>query len=182
MVGDASVGKTSFLLKTSGDDNTYVAASVNAESFNYERQVDSKTSVSFVVWDTAGQERYHALTNAYLNGATAVIFVFDLGSLESFTGLDYWDEKVTNAIEPRFTVVVGNKCDREQERVVSAQDADTWAENHKATYFEVSAKTGEGTENVILHCAAQVAKVNARNTRLDLPVASERKNRKCSCK
>ena len=44
--------------------------------------------------------------------------------------------------------IVGNKIDLERRRVVSQQSAKKYAEGVGATYFEVSAKTGRGVEDV----------------------------------
>ena len=45
-------------------------------------------------------------------------------------------------------VLVGNKCDLEQEREVTREEGKMMAENYGAAFFEVSAKTGVNIDEV----------------------------------
>lgn len=78
------------------------------------------------IWDTAGQERFRALGAAFYRGADACVLVFDVTNLDSFEHLPGWLEdfleKGDIADPARYPfVIVGNKIDRESERVVNKQ-------------------------------------------------------------
>jgi GTPase SAR1 family protein len=46
-------------------------------------------------------------------------------------------------------ILVGNKCDLEDSRVIQHQEGQELAQHHKMTYFEVSAKSGEGIKSMM---------------------------------
>jgi small GTP-binding protein len=164
MIGDTCVGKTSFLLQTSHDDDTAVVPTVAPSSFYYERQVGSKATGSFQIWDTAGQDAFTNMTAVYLREASGVIYVFDVTSRASFDNLSRWHQIVTDTVYPDFSVVLGNKCDLEDARCVRPEEGITWAVDHKAEYFDVSATAGTRTEDVICHCAKEVVAAIERRT------------------
>jgi 50S ribosomal subunit-associated GTPase HflX len=53
-------------------------------------------------------------------------------------------------------VVVGNKIDIAAERSVSQHEAAAWAEQSRYRFFEASAKTGQGVEDVFDHIAREM--------------------------
>ena len=52
--------------------------------------------------------------------------------------------KQNNEIEQLYIILVGNKIDLEEKRVVTREEAEKYAEDNNINYIEVSAKTGEG--------------------------------------
>lgn len=99
--------------------------------------------------DTAGQERYRTITTAYYRGAMGFLLMYDIANQESFAAVQDWYVLadpwpltpdpcplpwLTAPPLPRATqiktyswdnaqvIVVGNKCDLEDERVVAAED------------------------------------------------------------
>ena len=52
--------------------------------------------------------------------------------------------KQNNEIEQLYIILVGNKIDLEEKRVVTREEAEKYAEDNNINYLEVSAKTGEG--------------------------------------
>ena len=47
-----------------------------------------------------------------------------------------------------LTVLVGNKCDDTTRRVISSEEGEAKAKSLGLIWFETSAKTGEGVQNV----------------------------------
>ena len=93
------------------------------------------------VWDTAGSERYRgSIMPHYYRNAAAIIIVFDITRRSSFENLRFWLEEAGAQSEgsPLPVVLVGNKCDREQHRQVSDEEAQNLADQHGIRYFAVS--------------------------------------------
>ncbi len=65
------------------------------------------------IWDTAGQERYRSLTKHYLNGADAVILMYDTTFADSLQGVKEWFSDMKEKVDLGLVVVVllGNKVD-----------------------------------------------------------------------
>ena len=71
-----------------------------------------------------------------------MIIAFDLTNKVSFEGVKTWINSIYKHSDPSIAkVLVGNKADLEDERIVSKTDARRLAEEHGMEYFETSAKT-----------------------------------------
>ena len=78
------------------------------------------------IWDTAGQERFQSLGVAFYRGADACILVFDMTEKKTFDNLDTWRQEFLVQSSPADHdtfpfVVLGNKCDLRDKRVVSVK-------------------------------------------------------------
>lgn len=98
------------------------------------------------IWDTAGQERFRTLTSSYYRGAQGVILVYDVTNRATFDQLDVWFKELDTYATHKEVVkmVVGNKVDKESDRVVSLEEGQSLAESRGALFCECSAKTRMG--------------------------------------
>lgn len=114
-----------------------------------EITVDDATHV-FNLWDTAGQERYRSLARGFFRRASAMVLVYDITNSQSFDVLGkYWIRSTQRgAPENVALVIVGNKCDMEDERQVTSEEAEEFAKNHDAVFMEVSAKSGANIQTL----------------------------------
>ena len=81
--------------------------------------------------------------------------VFDLTNENTFKNVKTWLESIyQNADVNIQKVLVGNKCDLEDERQVSSEEARELAAQHKMEYFETSAKTNVGITEAVQHIFA----------------------------
>ncbi|XP_062259919.1 RAB3A, member RAS oncogene family, a isoform X2 [Platichthys flesus] len=91
--------------------------------------------------DTAGQERYRTITTAYYRGAMGFILMYDITNEESFNAVQDWSTQIkTYSWDNAQVLLVGNKCDMDDERVVAAERGQQLSEQLGFEYFEVSAK------------------------------------------
>ena len=96
------------------------------------------------MWDTAGQERYNTLTSAFFKGSDGILVVFSVCDRRSFENVNKWMSQIKNMAPENVTLLlVGNKVDLKQERVVSEMEGREMSERFKTKYFESSALTGE---------------------------------------
>ena len=100
--------------------------------------------------DTAGQERYHSLAPMYYRGAQAAIVGFDVTYLDSLEVCDNWIKELRESRPDCLVVAVGNKIDLVDSRIISTEQARDHFEtmNPSVPYFETSAKTGEGVNEL----------------------------------
>jgi small GTP-binding protein len=69
------------------------------------------------IWDTAGQERFKTITSTYYKASNGVILVYDITEKETFNNIPNWLEEVKKHAGPNAAkLLVGNKCDLEDER------------------------------------------------------------------
>ena len=155
-IGYTDVGKTSILVRFTKDQFSDKYVSTIGIDFKSKPLKIGNTIVKVTVFDTAGQEKYKGIVKSFYNKANGVILAFDLTDKESFSRIDYWVEELKQhkGSEELYIVLVGNKKDRNEERQVSYEEALKFAEdNNFGGYFEVSAKTGEGINELFIDVA-----------------------------
>ena len=106
--------------------------------------------VSVKIWDTAGQERFKTLTYAFYKRADGVIVAFDMTEQESFKNVTGWMESISqNADDGIAKILVGNKVDLEDSRVVPREKAESLASSYGINYYETSAKANINIEECL---------------------------------
>ncbi|KAK9267137.1 hypothetical protein L1049_009556 [Liquidambar formosana] len=76
------------------------------------------------LWDTAGQEQFQTITSSYYRGAHGIIIVYDVTEMESFNNVKQWLNEIDRyANDTVCKLLVGNKCDLVENKVVDTQTA-----------------------------------------------------------
>jgi small GTP-binding protein len=155
-LGYTDVGKTSILLRfTKNQFHEKYVSTIGIDFKSKPLKIGKNTTVKVLVWDTAGQEKYKGIVKSFYNKANGIILTFDITNKESFEHLDYWVQELKeNAyLEDLYVVLVGNKKDKEG-RTVTYEEAKKYSdENQFGGYFEVSAKSGEGINELFIDIA-----------------------------
>lgn len=101
------------------------------------------------IWDTAGQERFWNITGGYYRKAHGVAIVFDVTNKNSFTTISHWVKEISKcAPENTVKVLIANKTDMVNLRIVSETEARDLSQNFNLYYFETSAKDDVGVREV----------------------------------
>ena len=104
-------------------------------------EIDGKR-VKLQIWDTAGQERFRTITTAYYRGAMGVLLVYDITDEQSFLNIRNWMRNIEqHATENVQKILIGNKADAHDERVISETRAQELANEYGIKFFETSAKS-----------------------------------------
>jgi Ras-related protein Rab-1A len=91
-----------------------------------------------------------------------IIMVFDVTSTESFDHVNDWLKEVNRyAAEGTVKLLVGNKCDRAADRVVSEEQAKEFAQELGIYYIETSAKSAKNVEEAFLTMAGELIRQRA---------------------
>jgi Ras-related protein Rab-7A len=126
-------------------------ATIGADFLTKEVMVDDK-QVTMQIWDTAGQERFQSLGVAFYRGADCCVLVYDVNNTSSFDHLDQWREEFLIQAGPEDPdnfpfVVIGNKIDLGDQRVVPLKRAQAWClAKSNIPHFETSAKNASGVD------------------------------------
>jgi len=95
------------------------------------------------IWDCAGQERFKSITTAYYRGSVGAIVMFDITDFASFKSVAHWLKELRDKCNENIVILlVGNKSDRDKERVVDKSAAATYAAKHGIAYVETCATSG----------------------------------------
>lgn len=96
------------------------------------------------VLDTAGQEEFYAIREQYMRTGHGFLLVFAVTDRRSFQEIDNFQKLVLRVKELyEFPMLlVGNKCDMEESREVSTEEAEQYGRSVGLPYIECSAKHG----------------------------------------
>ncbi|CAN9500827.1 unnamed protein product [Ophioblennius macclurei] len=141
IIGNSSVGKTSFLFRYADDSFSGSFVSTVGIDFKVKTVQRNDKRIKLQVWDTAGQERYRTITTAYYRGAMGFVLMYDITNRESFSAVHDWATQIkTYSWDNAQVIMVGNKCDATNERQVGAETGRQLAEQLGFEFFEASAK------------------------------------------
>ena len=112
--------------------------------------------VNLEIWDQLVTDFGWTLKPNFSRGANVVLFVFSLEDRTSFEELNEWVKAAEPDVDNMpILFVVGNKNDLVEERKVESEQAELFAKKIGAFYYEVSAKTGSGIEELFNRVAEE---------------------------
>jgi len=149
LIGEGGVGKTSLAVRYTEDrfeEDMKMTIGVNFASKKVE--VDG-TNATLMLWDLGGQPRFRDVVGDYFRGARIAIAVFDATRFFSLERLEDWISRIKETAPDCKFFFVANKIDERQDGMgVSQEDGLAFAHKYDAPLMEVSAKTGEGVNEM----------------------------------
>jgi len=188
IIGDSGVGKSSLLVRFA--DNTFSGSYITTIGVDFKIRtviVDGE-KVKLQIWDTAGQERFRTITSTYYRGTHGVIVVYDVTNGDSFANVKRWLHEIDQNCEVVNRILVGNKNDTPDRKVVLTEDAQRFADQMGIQLFETSAKDNINVEQMFMSITKQVLRnkketkerqAHQNNDLVDLNNHSKGKKRKC---
>ena len=141
LLGNSDVGKSSMLLR--------FVDSVWNDAFTPTIGVDFKVKtleinnkrVKMQIWDTAGQERFRTVVSTYFRGAHGILLLYDVTNKDSFKNLENWLIEIEkNSNQKVLKILIGNKCDLTEDREITTEEGQTFANRNGMQFMETSAK------------------------------------------
>jgi len=142
IIGDSRVGKTSLLLNYV--EKIFPEAHISTLGVEYKEKEIIKDNyiIRLQIWDTAGEERFRSITKSIYRNANGILFVCDITNRESFKNIKNWIKDADNVDKDIKGIIIGNKIDLDNERVVSVEDLEEIGKKYNMPFIETSAKTG----------------------------------------
>ena len=149
IIGDSGVGKSNILGRYLTNTFKQDTKSTVGVEFGSKKVTVNGVNIKLQIWDTAGQERYRAITSAYYKGSKGCFIVYDITSTQTFEDVEKWYEEINKSGDKGISIVlVGNKCDLEDERKVSVEMGEEKARNLNCPFFETSALNNTQIEKI----------------------------------
>jgi small GTP-binding protein len=150
MMGDGAVGKTSLVLRyTQNTFSPEYKQSLGA-SFAVKDLETQQRKVKLVIWDVAGQPSFRQVRRHYYSGAHGALLVFDVSEPSSFMTLRNWYSDFRRIVPYGAVVLVGNKVDLAEKRMVPPEAAQMLQRWWNIPYIETSAATASGVQDAFL--------------------------------
>lgn len=149
MVGTGGVGKSALTLQFMYDEFVEDYEPTKADSYRKKVRLGGQ-EIQVDILDTAGQEDYAAIRDNYFRSGEGFLCIFSITEEESLNAAHELREqilRVKNDDRIPF-VLVGNKADLEDRRVVSVEQAKELAASWRVPYIETSAKTRHNVDVV----------------------------------
>lgn len=146
MVGPGGVGKSALTLQYMYGDFVQDYEPTKADSYRKKapnHQID--------ILDTAGQEEYAAIRDCYYRNGEGFLCIFALTEPKAFEETVEFREQIVRVHEGEQNmpfILVGNKADLEEKRMVSREAAEARARKWGVQYIETSAKTNDNVDKI----------------------------------
>ena len=167
IIGDSSTGKTSLIIQfTSSKFDEKMSATIGIDYFMEEVTCKDGNTYQIKIMDTAGQEQYHSMTLNMLKICKGILLVYSITDKDSFNNLESkWIDEINDHVDVNNIpiVLIGNKKDLEDERVIEEQTARDFANKFNLKFFETSSKTGENVNLAFEELVNEVVKSNNVN-------------------
>lgn len=170
LIGDSGVGKTCILFRFSDDAFTTTFISTIGIDFKIKTVELQGKKIKLQIWDTAGQERFHTITTSYYRGAMGIMLVYDITNEKSFENIVKWLRNINeHANEDVEKMILGNKCDMDDKRVVNKSRGEGIALEHNISFLETSAKANINIEKAFTDLTLSILNKTPGREPTDVP-------------
>ena len=145
LLGDASVGKTSFTKRYCYNIFNPSERLTIGVDFHVKTIDLNGKKIKLQIWDIGGEERFRFLLPTYCLGANAAFLLYDITRPQTLDNISEWTNIVRQKGGPVPIMLIGSKIDLEEsQRNIPREYGIQIAEKHNMTSFgEISSKTGQ---------------------------------------
>jgi len=130
------------------------------DSYRKQVEVDGQQSMLEIL-DTAGTEQFTAMRDLYMKNGQGFVLVYSITAQSTFNDLQDLREQILRVKDTEEVpmVLVGNKCDLEDERVVGKDQGLNLARQFSnCSFMETSAKAKIGVNDIFFDLVRQINK------------------------
>ena len=199
LIGDKKVGKTTIVNHYT---NNKVIQEYNetpeTKLYKAKAKINEKDFIIKII-DTPSNKQFLNIIKGEYQNANYILIVFDLTNRETFLSLNEWINHCRSVQNQNMDLIlIGNKSDLNQNRVVSTEEAKKFASDNNIEYFEISAYNKDDIKNIFDNAISGLfKKINddyntlasttifgfEQGSRLSITINNEnnRNNKKCCC-
>ena len=158
LIGEATAGKTPFLLRYT--DDSFKANHLTTIGIDFKIKIININGklIKLQIWDTAGQKEFRTITKTYFKGTHGIILLYDVADQDSFSNIPNWMKQIeNNAPNNACKVLVGNNCEK-PDRVVTEEEGKKMADDFSMAFFEASPKTNQNINEVFNYLVQEILK------------------------
>lgn len=159
VVGGGGVGKSALTIQLIQNHFIDEYDPTIEDSYRKQVTIDEETSLLDIL-DTAGQEEYSAMRDQYMRTGEGFLCVYAITSRSSFDEISAFREQILRVKDEDHVpmVLVGNKCDLEEERQVPMGEGQDLAKSFNCPFIESSAKQRINVEEAFFELVREIRK------------------------
>jgi small GTP-binding protein len=163
VLGDGGVGKSALTVQFVQGIFVEKYDPTIEDSYRKQITVDGQ-QVMLEILDTAGQSQFTAMRDLYMKNGQGFLLCFSITNQSSFNDLGAFREQILRVKDTDNVpmIIVGNKCDLEDERVVGTDQGNDLAKKFNCEYIETSAKTKINVSECFAKIVRKIVKINPR--------------------
>merc|ERR1712151_1058980 len=165
VVGGGGVGKSALTIQLI--QNHFIEEYDPTIEDSYRKQVTIDGDPCLLdIPDTAGQEEYSAMRDQYMRTGQGFLAVYSITSRSSFDEIASFREQILRVKDKDIVplVVVGNKVDLENERMVSTVEGRDLAKSFSIPFMETSAKARINVEDAFYELVREIRRDREGNS------------------
>eukprot|EP01114_Cavostelium_apophysatum_P000829 TRINITY_DN10731_c0_g1_i1.p1 TRINITY_DN10731_c0_g1~~TRINITY_DN10731_c0_g1_i1.p1 ORF type:complete len:186 (-),score=21.53 TRINITY_DN10731_c0_g1_i1:31-588(-) len=149
VVGSGGVGKSALIAMFVSGVFIELYDPTIEDCYRKHTEVDGLQFMMEII-DTAGTEQFTAMRDLYIKTADAFAIVYSLTAQSSFSDVHSIHDQIMRVKETPDVpmILVGNKCDLESLRCVTADQGIELSRKWTCPYLETSAKRGTGVPSI----------------------------------
>ena len=191
-LGNTEVGKSCFILRFTDNIFQEIYLATVGIDFKIKTETINNKQYKLFLYDTTGQEKYKSIALNIIKNAQGIILMYDITDRKSFESIPDWIKSVKDAKGSNFPMILlGNKLDKEDVRVIKEEEGKKLADEYKIKFFETSNKTGTNIQEAGMALVNEILKINNlenrensmsnNNTRLSIKNTKVKKDSKRCC-
>jgi len=117
------------------------------------------TQYMLEILDTAGTEQFTAMRDLYMKNGQGFVLAYSIIAQSTFNDLPDLREQILRVKDTDKVpmVVVGNKCDLSDQRIITTEQGQALATKFGAVFIEASAKTKINVDQIFHELVRQIA-------------------------
>lgn len=157
LLGETEIGKTCLIQRYV--NNSFGINYITTIGIDFQLkivEIKDKT-VKLQIWDTAGQECFKSITKNYFKTSHGFVLAYDITNRKSFECVNDWLKQIReNGNKNIKIVLIGTKCDLDEERVVTIEEGEQLAKENKIQFFETSSKEEINITETFMYIATEI--------------------------
>ena len=160
VLGQSMVGKSAITFRFIKNKFPTQHDTTIEDAYSVPAKVDG-IQCNLEILDTAGQDDYQTMLDTWISSVDGFILVYSIDNKKSFESIQSRYERILRIKNTKTfaIIIVGNKCDLEDNRQVNREEAENYSNEKKIYFLETSALKMINIKEVFLYLTRELLKI-----------------------